>query len=266
MPWPGGPTVTIASTAVSRAGCTQQLAGSRATRTGLTHYITAIRTAVSGPMAARLSRRLTGEAACLTRDCLLPRLGVGNFVAEATADRRGTYSPGPGGSPGHNSRYPMSGSGEIHSRHCWRLMLVVSLSRSISDVAVAGQIRAILSSLVLATRCPSRLNAQVTYGVAGERGADGLAGVGVPHPHRAVFAAREDALPVGADRWPHRRTVGSGGSSASLPATGSYASRDTAEVTPVTRVALTGAMRRFFKAIAHAISNPRVLHHEAEWS
>lgn len=170
------------------------------------------------------------------------------------------------GSPGHNSRYPMSGSGEIHSRHCWRLMLVVSLSRSISDVAVAGQIRAILSSLVLATRCPSRLNAQVTYGVAGERGADGLAGVGVPHPHRAVFAAREDALPVGADRWPHRRTVGSGGSSASLPATGSYASRDTAEVTPVTRVALTGAMRRFFKAIAHAISNPRVLHHEAEWS
>jgi hypothetical protein len=45
------------------------------------------------------------------------------------------------GSPGHNSRYPMFGSGEIHSRHCLRLTLVVSLLHSMSDVARPQPIR-----------------------------------------------------------------------------------------------------------------------------
>ena len=36
--------------------------------------------------------------------------------------------------------------------------------------------------------------------MAGQRLADGLAGVGVPHPHRVVAAAGDDALAVGAKR------------------------------------------------------------------
>ena len=36
--------------------------------------------------------------------------------------------------------------------------------------------------------------------VAGERLADGLAGVGVPQPHGLVVTGGGDAVPVGADR------------------------------------------------------------------
>ena len=37
-------------------------------------------------------------------------------------------------------------------------------------------------------------------GVPGERLADGLAGVGVPQPHRVVAAGGGQAVPVGAER------------------------------------------------------------------
>ena len=51
-------------------------------------------------------------------------------------------------------------------------------------------------------RCPSGLNATLdtAFGVAGERLADGLAGVGVPQPQRLVATAGDDAVPVGAER------------------------------------------------------------------
>jgi hypothetical protein len=61
------------------------------------------------------------------------------------------------GSPGHNSRYSMSG--EIDSCHCLRLMLLVSLSHSICGVAMAGQIRTVVSVPAEASLCPSGLNA-----------------------------------------------------------------------------------------------------------
>ena len=50
--------------------------------------------------------------------------------------------------------------------------------------------RTVLSALAVASRCPSGLNATLVHraGVAGEGVADGLAGVGVPQPHRAVVA------------------------------------------------------------------------------
>ena len=45
-------------------------------------------------------------------------------------------------------------------------------------------------------------------GVAGQRGADRLAGAGVPQPHRPVGAGRGQALAVGAERHPvHRAGV-----------------------------------------------------------
>ena len=49
---------------------------------------------------------------------------------------------------------------------------------------------------------PSGLNATLVHrvGVAGQRLADGLAGGGVPQPHRVVVAAGGDAGAVGAER------------------------------------------------------------------
>ena len=71
-------------------------------------------------------------------------------------------------------------SGEIHSRHCLRLMLVVSLSHSICGVAMACQIRTVPSTLAVARR-PSGLYATpCTASVCRSGGADGLAGVAVP--------------------------------------------------------------------------------------
>ena len=57
---------------------------------------------------------------------------------------------------------------------------------------------------------PSGLNATLNTAscVAGERLADGLAGVGVPQPHGVVAAAGGDARAVGAERHAvHRRPV-----------------------------------------------------------
>ena len=55
--------------------------------------------------------------------------------------------------------------------------------------------RTVWSSLAEAIRCPSGLNATLAHpvGVAGERVAEGLAGVGVPQPHRLVVAGGGDA-------------------------------------------------------------------------
>ena len=66
----------------------------------------------------------------------------------------------------------------------------------------ASHSRTVPSSLAVASRCPSGLNATLAHraGVAGERGADGLAGVGVPQPHRAVVAGGGQPVPVGAER------------------------------------------------------------------
>ena len=44
-------------------------------------------------------------------------------------------------------------------------------------------------------------------GVAGQWGADRLAGVGVPQPHRLVVAGGGEAVPVGAERHPVHRPV-----------------------------------------------------------
>ena len=67
--------------------------------------------------------------------------------------------------------------------------------------------RTVLSSLALASRCPSGLNATpiTAAGVAGERVAEGLAGVGVPQPHRAVAAGGGQPVPVGAERHTRHR-------------------------------------------------------------
>ena len=97
-------------------------------------------------------------------------------------------------------------SADTHSRHCLWLMLVVSLAHSMSGVAVAGH-SLTPSSPALASRCPSGLNATLVHraGVAGEGVADGLAGVGVPQPHRAVGAGAGQPVPVGAERHTRHR-------------------------------------------------------------
>ena len=66
----------------------------------------------------------------------------------------------------------------------------------------ASHSRTVSSSPALASRCPSGLNATLRHraGVAGERVADRLAGVGVPQPHRAVVAGAGQPVPVGAER------------------------------------------------------------------
>ena len=62
--------------------------------------------------------------------------------------------------------------------------------------------RTVPSALAEASRCPSGLNATPVHraGVAGERGADRLAGAGVPQPHRVVVAGGGQPVPVGAER------------------------------------------------------------------
>ena len=86
--------------------------------------------------------------------------------------------------------------------------MVVSLAH-IADAGsgYAGHSRTVLSSLPEAMRLPSGLNATLLHrvGVAGERIAEGLAGVGVPQPHRVVGAAGGDALAVGAERHAEHR-------------------------------------------------------------
>ena len=74
----------------------------------------------------------------------------------------------------------------------------------------ASHSRTVLSSLPEAMRFPSGLNATLdtASGVAGQRCADRLAGVGVPQPHRLVVAAGGDAVPVGAERHTEHRVCG----------------------------------------------------------
>ena len=116
--------------------------------------------------------------------------------------------------------------------------------------------RTVSSALAEAIRCPSGLNATLDHRlvVAGERRADGLAGVGVPQPHRVVGAGGGDAVPVGAERhtasprrcgrcsgapmgWPvsafHSRTVLSAPAEASRCPSGLNATLCTASVWPV---------------------------------
>jgi len=78
-------------------------------------------------------------------------------------------------------------------------MLVVSLAHRMSGDASAGHSRTVVSLPAVASRCPSGLNATLNtaLSVAGH-GADGLAGVGVPHPHGLVVAAGGQPVPVGA--------------------------------------------------------------------
>ena len=114
--------------------------------------------------------------------------------------------------------------------------------------------RTVLSSPALASRCPSGLNATPhRAGVAGQGGADGLAGVGVPQPHRVVVAGAGQPVPVGAERhtvtapvWPvrgapigspvsgfHNRTVLSPPALASRRPSGLNATPYTTSVWPV---------------------------------
>ena len=71
----------------------------------------------------------------------------------------------------------------------------------------ASHSRTVLSQLAVASRCPSGLNATLTtasvWPVSG--GADGLAGVGIPQPHRLVVAAAGQPVPVGAERHTEHR-------------------------------------------------------------
>ena len=92
-------------------------------------------------------------------------------------------------------------SGDTQSRHCWWLMLVVSLAHN-----QLGATPQVLATAALCGRgcrrrcaCPSGLNATLynAVRVASHGLRRGLAGVGVPHPHRAVGAAGDDAPPVG---------------------------------------------------------------------
>ncbi len=66
----------------------------------------------------------------------------------------------------------------------------------------ASHSRTVLSALPEAMRVPvgAERHAGHRVGVAGQRLADGLAGVGVPQPHRVVGTAGGDAVPVGAER------------------------------------------------------------------
>ena len=66
----------------------------------------------------------------------------------------------------------------------------------------ASHSRTVRSSLPEASSRPSGLNATLLdrVGVAGQRLADGLAGVGIPQPHGAVVAAGDDAAAVRAER------------------------------------------------------------------
>ena len=60
----------------------------------------------------------------------------------------------------------------------------------------ASHSRTVLSSLPETIRLPSGLNATLytMSGVAGQRRADRLAGVGVPQPHGVVVTAGDDPL------------------------------------------------------------------------
>ena len=53
-------------------------------------------------------------------------------------------------------------SGETQSRHCWWLMLAISLAHSMSGGATAGHSRTVASLLAEARWCPSGLNATLT--------------------------------------------------------------------------------------------------------
>ena len=114
--------------------------------------------------------------------------------------------------------------------------------------------RTVLSLLAEARRCPSGLNATLVHsvGVSGQRVADGLAGVGVPQPHRVVAAGGGQAVPVGAERHtahalvcpvsvceglagvgvpqPHRAVAAGGGDAVPV---GAERHADTASVWPV---------------------------------
>ena len=115
--------------------------------------------------------------------------------------------------------------------------------------------RTVSSPLAEARRCPSGLNAtpltQLVWPVSGV--AEGLAGVGVPQPHRVVLAGGGEPVPVGAERhtahpsvwpvsgspsgWPvsafHTRTVWSSPAEASRCPSGLNATPLTASVWPV---------------------------------
>ena len=71
----------------------------------------------------------------------------------------------------------------------------------------ASHSRTVPSTLAVASRCPSGLNATpITASVWPVSGcADGLAGVGVPQPHRAVVAGGGQPVPVGAERHTEHR-------------------------------------------------------------
>ncbi len=81
----------------------------------------------------------------------------------------------------------------------------------------ASHSRTVLSSLPEAMPVPvgAERHADHRVGVAGERVADGLAGVGVPQPHRVVVTAGDDAGAVGAER--HAVTPRRCGRSAAAP-------------------------------------------------
>jgi len=67
------------------------------------------------------------------------------------------------GSPGHCG--VSSISDETQSRHWWRLMFIVTLSQSVSAVAVAGQDRMVESQLPLINWCPSGVYATPPTGL-----------------------------------------------------------------------------------------------------
>ena len=93
-------------------------------------------------------------------------------------------------------------SGDTQSRHCWWLMLVVSLAHTRRGVGVT---RPHPQGFVATAGDDARaVGAERHAGhrvrVAGQRLADRLAGVRVPQPHGVVVTAGGDPRAVGAER------------------------------------------------------------------
>ena len=92
-----------------------------------------------------------------------------------------------------------AGPGPTSSRHCSRLMLLVSLSQTISALATAGQTRTMPSRPTVVRRFPSRLNATPCT------------------PPECPVSAGPSCWPVSASPQSHRLTGAAGGQAMPIP-------------------------------------------------
>src|SRR4029079_17322536 len=101
-------------------------------------------------------------------------------------------------------------SGETQSRHCWWLMLAISLAHSMSGDAQAGHTRSVASLLAAARRRPSGLNATlVTASVWPVSGLPRGWPVSAPHSRTVASSlALASRCAPGAKRTPHTHAGG----------------------------------------------------------